>query len=149
MASEAKRATRVAEGIREELSLLLSRQVRDPRTRGAVVSRVIVTDDLRAAKIYVRRLEGADDEEERTTLLKGLTSAAGMLRREIAQRLELRFAPELKFFYDEGQDKTQRIEELLEEVRREKTGERPVGAPTRAKVSAVKPGAKKSSEKKR
>lgn len=115
MASDVKRATRVAEGMREELSVLLARRVRDPRVRGAIVSRVVLTDDLRHAKIFVRLLEGG--EAERKELLLGLKSAAGMLRSAVTKQLSLRFAPELRFYFDEGVEKQARIDSLLQEIR--------------------------------
>ena len=113
--SEVKRATRVAERVREEMAWLLTTEVRDPRVKGVIVSRVEMTDDLKLARIYVRMLEGGDGK----VALKGLERTAIMLRREVSKRVGLRYAPELRFFYDDGLDKTTRIEELLEEVKRD------------------------------
>ncbi|HWL87270.1 MAG TPA: 30S ribosome-binding factor RbfA [Polyangiaceae bacterium] len=120
MAAEVKRATRVAEGIRAELATLLGRRIRDPRVAGVIVSRVIVTDDLRSAKIYVRLLDG--DTAREKELLTGLKSAQGMLRSAITKALSLRFAPELRFFYDESIEKRARVDELLHEIDREQRG---------------------------
>src|ERR1700743_2659560 len=106
--AEIKRASRVAEGLRQELSMLVSQTLRDPRARGAVISRVEMTDDLREARVYVRALEGAEDDARKKELVKGLASAAGVLRREATRALKLRVAPELKFFYDEGDDQRTR-----------------------------------------
>ncbi|WP_394821922.1 30S ribosome-binding factor RbfA [Pendulispora albinea] len=117
MAAEVKRATRVAEGIREELANLLGRRVRDPRVAGVIVSRVAITDDLRNAKVYVRLLDG--DESRQKELLAGLKSATGMLRSSLTKDLGLRFAPELRFYYDEAVEKNARIDELLAEIERE------------------------------
>jgi ribosome-binding factor A len=114
--AEVKRAARVAERIREELAWLLTREVRDPGARGVIVSRVEATDDLKTARVYVRTLEGNPPTEA----LGALKRASPMLRREVTKRVGLRFAPELRFFYDEGQDAVTRIEELLEEVKRGK-----------------------------
>lgn len=115
-AGDVKRGTRVGERIREELANIISRKVRDPRVMGAIVSRVEVTDDLRSARIYVRLLEGGEDAKKRDLLIEGLSRAAGMLRQTVTKSLALRFAPELKFFYDVGQDKLTRIQDLLDEV---------------------------------
>jgi len=119
MATEVKRAVRVAQRLREELAALVGRDLRDPRVAGVVIARVEMTDDLRRAKVYFRLLEGGDDEARRALAGEGLTRAGGMLRREATQRLQLRSAPELVFFYDATQEKLQRIEELLHEVREE------------------------------
>ena len=113
--AEVKRATRVAERVREELAGLVSRDVRDPRVRGAIVSRVVMTDDLKLCRIYVRMLEGGSADEA----IVGLTRAASMLRREVTKKVGLRYAPEMRFFYDDGMDKVSRIEELLDEVKRD------------------------------
>ena len=116
MAGEVKRAVRVAEGVRQELATLIARKVRDPRVVGVVIARVVLSDDLRNAKVYVRLLEG--DESRRAEALTGLARASGMLRHDVTKTLKLRVAPELSFYYDEGQDKQTRIEELLDEIRR-------------------------------
>ncbi len=119
MAGEIKRATRVAERLREELAFLLTREVKDPRIKHVLISRVEMPDDLKAARVYVRLLEGGEAPERRKEALLGLTRAASMIRREVAKRMSLRFAPELRFYYDEGMDKVERIEQLLEEVKQE------------------------------
>jgi ribosome-binding factor A len=115
--SGVKRSARVAERLREELSALM-RDLRDPRVVGALVSRVEMTDDLQSAKVYVRRL-AAGEEQDRRELVKGLTAASGKLRREVAQALSLRYAPTLKFFYDDAPDAMTRVEELLREIKRD------------------------------
>jgi ribosome-binding factor A len=115
MPGEVKRAVRVAERVREELSKMLTSEVRDPRLAGVVVTRVALSDDLKNAKVHVRTLTGENKDET----LAGLARASGMLRREVTQRVKLRYAPELRFHWDEGQDKLARIERLLAEVRDE------------------------------
>ena len=113
---EVKRAARVAERIREELAWLLTREVRDPGAAGAIVSRVELSDDLKVARVYLRTLEGTGGD----VAIAALKRASSMLRREVTKRVGLRFAPELRFFYDERLDAVNRIEELLEEVKRGK-----------------------------
>ena len=114
--AEVKRAARVSERIREELAWLLTREVRDPGAAGAIVSRVEMTDDLKTVRVYVRTLEGKGQDQ----VLAALKRASSMLRRQVTTRVGLRFAPELKFFYDDRLDAVNRIEQLLEEVKREK-----------------------------
>jgi ribosome-binding factor A len=114
--AEVKRSSRVAERIREELAWMLTREVRDPGASGAIVSRVEMTDDLKTARVYIRTLEG----KGATETLAALKRANPMLRRQVTTRVGLRFAPELRFFYDDQLDTVTRIEELLEEVKREK-----------------------------
>ena len=124
-AEQSIRARRVAEGIREELSKLLAFEVKDPRASGAVVTRVEMHADLQSGRVFIRRLEAADDDAKRT-LVGALEHASGMLRRELTKRLGLRRAPELKYVYDDGQDNAARVEQLLAEVQleRERSRER-------------------------
>jgi len=117
---QSTRAKRVGEGVREELASLLASEVKDPGAAGAVVTRVEMTDDLRSARVYVRLLAANDDGPRRRELVSALRRAAGMLRREVTRRLRLRFAPELRFAYDEGLDATTRIEEILHEIHAER-----------------------------
>ena len=125
MAEKAKRSVRVSEGVRQELAQLVIHRLRDPRITGVVViSRVEMSDDLRNAKVHVRMLEGGDDAAKRKSLLEGLESARPMLQREVTKALELRYAPAMRFFYDEGTDKATRIEELLAEVELERRGKK-------------------------
>jgi ribosome-binding factor A len=114
------RVRRVAEGVRVEIASLLGREVKDPGVAGAVVTRVEMPGDLRVAHVFVRLLDGAEDTDKRRTLLNSLRRASGMLRREVAQRLRLRYAPELRFTYDDGTDHTTRVEEILSEIEAEK-----------------------------
>jgi len=115
------RVRRVAEAVREELASLLNSEVKDPGAMSAVVTRVEMTKDLRSARVFVRLLEAGDNEGRRRILTDALERASGMLRREITQRLGLRFAPTLDFRYDQGQDNTDRVEQLLAEIAAERS----------------------------
>jgi ribosome-binding factor A len=113
------RARRVGEALHEQLASLLADDVKDPRAAGAIVMRVEMSNDLRTARVAVRLLEGGDAERRRV-LVDALGRASGMLRRELTQRLGLRFAPELRFAYDDGLDSRARIEKLLLEIEAER-----------------------------
>lgn len=118
MASE--RAMRVGERIRAELmSMMLEGQVKDPGVRGAVVHAVKVTNDLRHARVYVRLGEPDPAPARQRALVKGLARASGFLRREIGQRLRLRYTPELAFFWDETPETAARIEAILDDLEEE------------------------------
>ncbi len=110
------RAKRVGEGVRVELASLLTNEVKDPRAAGAIVTRVEMTADLRSARVNVRLLEGGDDAARRKGAVDALRRASGMLRREVTQRLGLRYAPELKFQYDDGVDHLTNVERVLAEI---------------------------------
>lgn len=115
MKDDNKRTARVEARIQEELAQVLQLKVQDPRVRGVMVTSVSITPDLLDARIRVR-LSTGDAPAARKALLSGLTSASGFLRRELGNRLALRNAPRLAFYYDESVEKTRRIEEVLAEI---------------------------------
>jgi ribosome-binding factor A len=116
------RVKRVEESVRVEIASLVADEVKDPRAAGAIVTRVEMGGDLRAARVHVRLLEGGDAAARRREVVDALRRASGMLRREVTQRLGLRFAPELKFFYDDGVDHVTNVERVLAEIEAERKG---------------------------
>ena len=101
---------RINEQMREALSHLLG-TVKDPRVSGLIsIVKVEVTNDLSYAKVYVSSLE---DEQSLKQAVKGLESAAGYLRREVAQRVKLRISPQLRFVADTSIAYGARISGLL------------------------------------
>ena len=105
------RIGRINEEIQRELSTLI-RAVKDPRVADAgmvSVTAVETTPDLKYAKIYVSAL----NKDSSAQLLKGLKSAAGYLRRELGQALNLRNVPELTFVRDDSIDKGAHILDML------------------------------------
>jgi ribosome-binding factor A len=113
-----KRADRVADLIKQELSSILRREVGDPRIAHITVTDVKLTDDLRSARIYFVEL-GKDRLS--ADVENGLSKAKGFLKRELGKRLQLRYIPELAFFYDPSFEYGSRIERLLKEVRKDET----------------------------
>ncbi|MGZ3422270.1 MAG: 30S ribosome-binding factor RbfA [Polyangiales bacterium] len=111
------RPVRVASRVQEELAKLLSREIRDPRVTQVIVTSVDVTPDLLDARVRFRL--AVDEPTARKNALAGLNSASGILRRELGQRLQLRNAPRLQFFYDESIEAQDRIDRLLDEISRE------------------------------
>ena len=111
------RPERVADQIREEITVLLARNVQDPGVGFITVTRVKVTADLQHARIFYTSM---GDEKARKETVKALARVNPYLRRQIAQRINLRRAPELEFFYDETIAGAARIEELLHEVAEER-----------------------------
>lgn len=105
------RIGRINEEIQRELSALIP-SVKDPRVSEAgmvSITAVETTQDLKYAKIYVSAL----NKDSTSQLLKGLKSAAGYLRRELGQRLNLRATPELSFVRDDSIDKGAHILDML------------------------------------
>ena len=114
MAREFGRSARVSSQIQKELSLVLQRDVKDPRLGFITVNEVEVTRDLAVAKVYITVLGG--DEQAKVENLALLNEAAHFLRGEVGRRMKLRKTPELRFFYDDSFDRGMRVAELLSEV---------------------------------
>jgi ribosome-binding factor A len=108
------RSERVAQEIRDEVALMIGRELKDPRIGFVTVTRVDLTPDLRFARIYVSVL--GDLDQQRKTLA-GLKQASGFVKREVGRRLRMRLTPEVQFLYDKGVDATDRVAKLLDEVR--------------------------------
>ena len=112
-----QRISRINEEIQKELSAKI-RTLKDPRVQDAMISitSVDTTGDLRYAKVYVSVLQ----KERAREVLKGLKSAGGFLRREIGQKLQLRYTPELVFVEDDSITKGAKMYELLSSLHIEK-----------------------------
>lgn len=119
------RATRIAERIREELSLLLVTQVHDPRLARISITEVNVDRELAFANIYYSCLEGAERAAE---ILAGLQHAQGFLRSELARRIELRVFPRLRFHYDPTYERADRIEKLIALLHQDEETNAPEGS---------------------
>jgi len=111
-----KRADKVADLIKTEISDILLRRINDPQVREITVTGVKVTDDLHQAKVFFVRT-GEDTCSEET--MRGLQRATGFLRRELGKRLRLRYVPEIKFIFDESFEYGDRINRLLAEIEKD------------------------------
>ena len=111
--SQGSRPDRVADQIRSELALLLSREVHDPGIGFVTLTRVHVSPDLQSARVHYTVL---GDEKARTSSAKALGRATPFLRRQIGSRLRLKRTPELQFLYDNSIAGQDRIEQILNEL---------------------------------
>ncbi len=118
MRSSSRRPEQVAETLRQVITEALSRRVRDPRVGFVTVTAVLVTSDLSHARVMV---SVPGEEADKARALEGLQSAAGFLRSRAARALSTRIVPVLHFELDKGLEHAARINELLEEIRREGT----------------------------
>ncbi|KAA9006434.1 30S ribosome-binding factor RbfA [Paenibacillus spiritus] len=109
------RAERVGEQIKKELSLLIQKELKDPRVGFVTVTGVDVTNDLSQAKVYLS-VFGSD--EQKAASLKAIEKANGFLRSELGKVIRLRHTPELIFKFDESVAYGSRIEKLLGEIGR-------------------------------
>ena len=110
------RVEKVQELMKQEVSEIVLRELKDPRIGFVTVTEVKCTADLREAKIYVSVM-GSDDQVKNT--LVGLKSSMGFIRREIGRRVRLRFTPEISLALDKSLDYSAHIQELLLKVEME------------------------------
>lgn len=114
MPKEYSRVSRVAEVIQRELSIIVQREMRDPRLGMITIIDVEVTKDLKIAKVYFSLLEENDERIQNTC--KVLNEASGFLRKQVAQRVKLRTTPSLSFVYDDTLLKGNRLHKLIDDA---------------------------------
>lgn len=115
-----RRIERLNDQLREEISDLLRRQVKDPRLGGLItVTHVETSADLAHARVYVSVL-GSQEEREET--LKGLEAAAAFMHHELSRRLSLRRTPRLTFRRDDSLEQGAHVLDLLREVEEQEKG---------------------------
>ncbi len=116
--STSHRSERVGERIRQVVSLVLDREISDPRLAGLNVTQVEVTGDLRLAKVYVAPPD-ADDETDKREVMDALAHAVGYFRRQLATGLDLRYTPEIRFYFDRSIELGEHFLQVLEQVQAE------------------------------
>jgi len=119
----AYRIERVNSVIRQELSELLQRQVKDPRLGNFVaVNDVSTSPDLRYAKVFVSRIGSEEEKQETLSVLAG---ASGFFRNELAKRLRFRHIPELSFQWDDSIERGDYLLQLINKVSSDSSTEQP------------------------
>jgi ribosome-binding factor A len=110
---QGKRLDRVNQLIKEEVSTLLQRELKDPRLGFVTVTEVDTAKDLRVAKVFVSVL---GDQQQWAASLAALASARGFVRNWLRQHLDLRVTPEIDFRPDHSMEHAARIQSLLKHV---------------------------------
>ena len=108
------RVEKVQELMKQEISQIIQRELKDPRIGFVTVTSVECTGDLREAKIYVSLM---GSEQQVKDSWAGLNRGLGFIRREIGKRIRLRFTPELTFELDKSLDYSAHIQELLLKIK--------------------------------
>lgn len=116
----ARRLLKAAEAIREVVSMAILTELRDPRVKNVTVLGVELSPDMREAKVAVSIM--GNDSQQRT-VLKGLQNASGFLQTKIADRIDTRYTPRLTFVIDEGVKKSVAVQQILEQIARERQSE--------------------------
>lgn len=112
------RTLRISEDIKREISIIIQRDLKDPRLSELIsVTHVKATKDLRYAKVFVSIMA---DEEQKKEALEGLKSAAGFIRREIGNRLQIRYTPEVLFELDNSIEHGAKISKLINDIKEKK-----------------------------
>lgn len=108
------RQDRVSEALKREIGSIIHGELKDPRLGFITVTNVELTQDLRYAKVFYSVL-GKEEEQKKSK--EALESALGFIRRLIAQRIRLRFVPEISFKEDRSSEYSIRIQEALDQVK--------------------------------
>ena len=114
-----RRLLKAAEAIREVVASSILTELRDPRVRDVTVLGVEVSPDMREAKVSVSVM-GPDSQQQLS--LRGLQNAAGFLQSKIADRIETRYTPKLRFVLDQGTKNVAAVGEILARIRQEQSG---------------------------
>jgi len=107
-----RRPERINSLMLEAIAEILLREVKDPRVHNVTITAVVVSPDLKLAKVFFSTFRSEDKE----SALAGLQSATGYIKRQVAGHLRLRHTPELRFLFDETLEKANRLESLLRQV---------------------------------
>jgi len=108
------RMIRINDEIKREIAEILRGELKDPRVSVmASVVKVDTTADLKYCKVYVSIL---GDDEEKKSAFEGINSSAGYIRKQLAERINLRNTPELKFFLDESVEYGIKISKMIDEI---------------------------------
>ncbi|MDP6498815.1 MAG: 30S ribosome-binding factor RbfA [SAR202 cluster bacterium] len=110
-----RRTDRINEQLREEISLLLTRSIKDPRLNAVVsITRVVSSSDLRSARVYISVM---GNQETKQAALAGIQSAASYLRRELRDRINMKHTPFLSYELDASLDEADQLLRLMNRVK--------------------------------
>ena len=122
--AQGARPERVGEEIRQELSVLLAREVHDPGVGFVTLTRVKMSPDLQLARVFYTLI---GDEKARRETAQALERVTPFLRRQIASRMRLRRVPEIRFQFDRSVEHQDRIEQILIDLEQERRERGPIG----------------------
>lgn len=119
MPKSSKRTRQIADMIQRQLSLALRQEIKDPRLADVAITDVVLSADLRIAKIYFSLIK----DSELAAVQNALKNATGHFRHIIATHIDLRYTPVLNFFYDETIAHAERLSRLLQQAEGKTTDE--------------------------
>lgn len=98
--------------IQQEISIILMEEVRDEDLKFVTITGCEVTSDYSYCKVYFTVL----DEEKKATVLEALDGASSFIRGKLAERIDIRHTPELKFVYDTSIEYGEHIEKIIDQI---------------------------------
>jgi len=110
---------RLASTFVEEISVIIKEEIKDPDINFVTITSCNISSDLSYAKVYFTCL----NDKRREEILKDLNKASGFIRKELCNRVEIRKMPELTFVYDDSIEYGNKIEHILEEIKKEEQNE--------------------------
>jgi ribosome-binding factor A len=113
-----RRSNRVGDLILREIADLLMTRVKDPRVKKTTVTGIVVSKDLRYAKVFYSLI---GNEQEIQEAQKGLESATGFIKREIGLRMDLKYIPDIVFKHDPSLAEGDHMEKLFQRLRTEES----------------------------
>ena len=111
------RLNKVNEELRHQIVSIIQKDIDNPHIGFITITKVEATPDLRIARVYFTTIETDKSFEE---TLNGLRRSAGFVRKLLGKRMRIKFTPEIKFIYDGINTKANRIDEIIEEIHKEK-----------------------------
>ena len=109
-----KRAVRVGDQLLREIADLVMKKVNDPRVKGATITGIHLSNDLKHAKVYYSLI---GDEKDVTRTQTGFDRAKGFIKREIGNRMDLKYIPDITFEHDPSLEKGSYMERLFEKLK--------------------------------
>ena len=107
------RMDRIDEELKKEISYVIDQKLKNPNITGIIsVTKVKTSKDLRTAKVFISLL----GSKSKKNTLEGIKNSSGFIRSEIAQKVNLRYTPELTFIVDDSMEYGDRIENILKEI---------------------------------
>lgn len=113
MPREFSRASRVSEVIQREVAVIIQTEMQDPRVANVTITYTKMSRDMSTARVH---FTCPGNEQDIKDTLRTLSKAAGFIRHELAGRVDLRYIPNIRFFYDASVERGRHVTELIDQA---------------------------------
>jgi len=113
MPQENRRSRKIADQVKIEISWLIDRKIKDPGKGLVTITRVKLSPDLKLASVNFSVL-GDQEQRKRSEIV--LRRSTSFLRRELGMRLNLKYLPELRFYYDDSMEYAANISKIIKKI---------------------------------